>query len=53
MAAQSSRLDDSDMLVYLDTTDSNSDFIPETDTDDTSKENAAPHANTPSFSPCV
>jgi hypothetical protein len=35
MAAPSSRLDDSDMLEHLDTTDSDGDFIPESDTDDT------------------
>jgi hypothetical protein len=32
-----SRLDDSDMLEYLDTIDSDSDFILESDTDDTSE----------------
>jgi hypothetical protein len=38
MAGPSSRLDDSDMLEYLDTVDSNSDFILESNTDDTSDE---------------
>jgi hypothetical protein len=36
MAGPSSRLDDSDMLEYLDTTESDSGFIPESDTDDIS-----------------
>jgi hypothetical protein len=35
------------MLEYLDTTDSDSDFIPESDTDDTSEEDDAPHATSP------
>jgi hypothetical protein len=36
MVGQSSRLDDCDLLEYLDTTDSDNDFILESDTDDTS-----------------
>jgi hypothetical protein len=44
MAGPSSRLDDSDMLEHLDTTDSDCDFILESDTDDTSEEEEdAPH----------
>jgi hypothetical protein len=44
MAGPSSRLDDSEMLEYLDTSDSDSDFILESVTDDTSEEDDAPHA---------
>jgi hypothetical protein len=47
MADPSSRLDDSDMLEYLDTIDSDSDFIPRSDTDDTSEEDATPPAAHP------
>jgi hypothetical protein len=44
MAGPSSRLDDSDMLEYLYTVDSDSDFILESDADDTSEEDAhMPH----------
>jgi hypothetical protein len=35
MAGSRSRLDDSNMLEYLDTINSDSDFIPESETDDT------------------
>jgi hypothetical protein len=51
MAGSSSRLDDSDMLEYLDTTDSDSDFIPKGDTDDTCEEDDAPHAAPPTAHP--
>jgi hypothetical protein len=51
MAGPRSRLDDSDMLEYLDTTDSDSDFIPEGDTDDTSEEEDDPHATPPDAHP--
>jgi hypothetical protein len=46
MAGASSSLDDSDMLEYLDTNDSESDFTLESDIDDTTEE-AAPHATPP------
>jgi hypothetical protein len=49
MAGSSSRLDDSDMLEYLDTTDGDSDFILESDTDDTSED--APRATQPAAHP--
>jgi hypothetical protein len=51
MAGPSSRLDDSDTLGYSDTTDSDNDFIPESDTDDTSEEEDAPHAMPPAAHP--
>jgi hypothetical protein len=38
------------MLEYLDTTDSDSNFIPESDTDDTSEEDV-PHATPPAAHP--
>jgi hypothetical protein len=44
MADPRSRLDDYDMLEYLDIIESDSEFIPESDTDDTSEEEDAPHA---------
>jgi hypothetical protein len=46
MAGPSFRLDDSDVFEYLDTSDSDSDFILEGDTDDTSEEDA-PYAAPP------
>jgi hypothetical protein len=51
VAGSSSRLDDSDMLEYLDTVDSNSDFIMESDTDDRSGEEDAAHAPPPAAHP--
>jgi hypothetical protein len=39
------------MLEYLDTTDSDSDFIPEGDTDYTSEEDDDPHATPPDAHP--
>jgi hypothetical protein len=39
------------MLEYLDTTDSDTDFILESDTDDTSEERDAPHDTTPAVHP--
>jgi hypothetical protein len=46
MAGPSSRLDDCDVFEYLDATDGDSDFILESDTDDTSEESEdAPHAH--------
>jgi hypothetical protein len=41
------------MLEYLDTTDSDSDFIPESDTDDTSEEEDAPHATPQMLTLCL
>jgi hypothetical protein len=48
VAGPSSRLDDSGMMEYLDTIDSDTDFIPESDTDDTTEEEEdGPHAIPP------
>lgn len=53
MAGPSSRrLDDSDILEYLDTIDSDtSDFIPESETDVSSEEDDVPHATPPAAHP--
>jgi hypothetical protein len=49
VAGPSSRFDDSGLLEYLDTADSDSDFTVESDTDDTSED--APHATSPAAHP--
>jgi hypothetical protein len=49
MVGQRSGLDDPDMLEHLDTTDTNSDFIPESETDDTSDD--VPHGTSPAAHP--
>jgi hypothetical protein len=52
VAGPSSRLDNYDVLEYLDTVDSDSDFFPESDTDDTSEEEEDdPHSTPPAAYP--